>query len=583
MSKQLQQAIRLIKEGQKQQGRQLLAEILKREPKHELAWLWLAGVVDSDEQRRHCLKQVLAINPNNTHAQQGLARLPQKVKVRRLVKQPAPISQLQPAPAEEETPLERLQWPVSAPPILPEPTSPSSRTVWLNPDNLRARVTALFEDAVVVANPDSATLKEIETSLQQGSFSASLLGQKLKAVPLDAITSVTSNKHHSKVNIYYQLGQKAQYLNVPFATQESRDEFFAALQARLGPKFEAEVKEFNIFQAMITPLLVLGVLILATYLCHGAALEAAAGVEPEIRGRRQLLKLVAAWAITLLGPTGILILGVILGALILFWMFSRMVTPPVMMKLVPAKTPRPVKSKAEMVAVPTPASTPLPPAPKQTPMTSPVPKPAPAPLPAPSRSPAPPRSRLSLATVIRFVLITVVAVVLSLATLVGTWYWSLPPSFPGLIEGGTALDLSGRNLTSADLEALSLDQVPQENLVTVDFSRNQLTTLPAEIGSFKNVESLYIKENQLTTLPPEIGQLSTLTNLHLNVNQITALPPEIGQLTNLEYLDLQSNKLKTLPPEIGRLPKLKTLNVQFNYNIQLPPEIEQKPGLYIYR
>jgi Leucine-rich repeat (LRR) protein len=327
----------------------------------------------------------------------------------------------------------------------------------------------------------------------------------------------------------------------------------------------------------------LGVIVLATYLCHGAALEAAAGIEPEIRGRRQLLKLVAAWVITLLGPTGILILGVILGALILFWMCSRMLTPPVITSLVPAKTPQPVKSKAEPAAAPNLPISPLPQTPKQASITAPALKPAPLPPPTRSPSPAPPQIRLSWATVVRFIAITLVALALSLIALVGILYWNLPPSFPGLIEAGTALDLSGRNLTSADLEGLSLDEAPQENLVTVDLSRNQLTTLPAEIGSLRNIKFLYIKENQLTTLPPEIGQLSNLTTLHLGSNQLTTLPPEIGQLTKLEELYLTDNQLKTLPPEIGRLPNLKTLNVQFNYNIHLPPEIEHKPDLYIYR
>lgn len=45
MSDELQQAITLIKSGDKQNGRRLLAEILKAEPRNEQAWLWMSSVV----------------------------------------------------------------------------------------------------------------------------------------------------------------------------------------------------------------------------------------------------------------------------------------------------------------------------------------------------------------------------------------------------------------------------------------------------------------------------------------------------------------------------------------------------------
>lgn len=71
----LQRAIELIKSGDKQTGRQLLVEILKAEPTNEIAWLWMSNVVATDEQRYDCLRQVLAINPNNQVARKGLEKL----------------------------------------------------------------------------------------------------------------------------------------------------------------------------------------------------------------------------------------------------------------------------------------------------------------------------------------------------------------------------------------------------------------------------------------------------------------------------------------------------------------------------
>jgi hypothetical protein len=75
MSDKLQQAIALIKAGDKEQGGELLNEILLENPDVELAWLWRSGVVQDDEERAYCLQQVLALNPDNEVAKKGIATL----------------------------------------------------------------------------------------------------------------------------------------------------------------------------------------------------------------------------------------------------------------------------------------------------------------------------------------------------------------------------------------------------------------------------------------------------------------------------------------------------------------------------
>jgi len=78
MSTKFQQAVEAIKAGDKATGGRLLGEVLRADPQNETAWLWMSSVIDSAEHRRDCLKRVLAINPNNTVAQRGLAGLEQK-------------------------------------------------------------------------------------------------------------------------------------------------------------------------------------------------------------------------------------------------------------------------------------------------------------------------------------------------------------------------------------------------------------------------------------------------------------------------------------------------------------------------
>lgn len=74
----LEQGIQFAREGKRKEAYQILSEYVKLDPQNEQAWLWLSGVVDKPEFTRACLERVLAINPQNSQAQQGLKWLAAK-------------------------------------------------------------------------------------------------------------------------------------------------------------------------------------------------------------------------------------------------------------------------------------------------------------------------------------------------------------------------------------------------------------------------------------------------------------------------------------------------------------------------
>ena len=71
----LRQGIAAAQAGRTQEARQALLRVTELDDRNEQAWLWLSGVVASFEERRVCLENVLAVNPQNTHAQKGLCWL----------------------------------------------------------------------------------------------------------------------------------------------------------------------------------------------------------------------------------------------------------------------------------------------------------------------------------------------------------------------------------------------------------------------------------------------------------------------------------------------------------------------------
>jgi hypothetical protein len=69
------EAIKKQREGKKAEARALLEKATEIDQNNEKAWLWLSAVVDSPEDQRVCLENVLFLNPDNENAKRGLAVL----------------------------------------------------------------------------------------------------------------------------------------------------------------------------------------------------------------------------------------------------------------------------------------------------------------------------------------------------------------------------------------------------------------------------------------------------------------------------------------------------------------------------
>lgn len=78
----LREGIELAREGNKAEAREKFQQVVELDDKNEKGWFWLASVVETDEERRVCLSNVLFINPNNERAQKIMAQLEAKEKQR---------------------------------------------------------------------------------------------------------------------------------------------------------------------------------------------------------------------------------------------------------------------------------------------------------------------------------------------------------------------------------------------------------------------------------------------------------------------------------------------------------------------
>jgi tetratricopeptide (TPR) repeat protein len=107
------QAATALKAQQNNEARALLVEALRLNPRHEQAWLALASVLTDMHQAIDCLKRVLALNPNNSTAQEWLdfatQELARQEVVQELKAEPTPAEPLENLPGDDEPrPVPRL-------------------------------------------------------------------------------------------------------------------------------------------------------------------------------------------------------------------------------------------------------------------------------------------------------------------------------------------------------------------------------------------------------------------------------------------------------------------------------------------
>ena len=94
------QGITLARRGQNDKAREMFNLALVTDPRNENAWLWLSTVAVDDAEKEDCLRQVLALNPQNVNAANEL----QKISEKRRSELSAKVAALSAARSAIETP-----------------------------------------------------------------------------------------------------------------------------------------------------------------------------------------------------------------------------------------------------------------------------------------------------------------------------------------------------------------------------------------------------------------------------------------------------------------------------------------------
>ncbi|MFX1516438.1 MAG: leucine-rich repeat domain-containing protein [Promethearchaeota archaeon] len=147
----------------------------------------------------------------------------------------------------------------------------------------------------------------------------------------------------------------------------------------------------------------------------------------------------------------------------------------------------------------------------------------------------------------------------------------LPPTVSSLAYLNSLIVKNNRLHTlPEEIGDISKDKPWEMSIYHMDFSDNDLSTLPATLGNLSSLDRLLVRGNNIETLPEEIGNLQSLFELDLADNKLKYLPKSLGKLSYLNNLNLRSNQLLTLPKELGQLHKLQFLDASYNNLTGLP-------------
>ena len=106
----------------------------------------------------------------------------------------------------------------------------------------------------------------------------------------------------------------------------------------------------------------------------------------------------------------------------------------------------------------------------------------------------------------------------------------------------------------------------------VNLDRNELETLPAEIGALTGLKWLRLNSNRLSELP-DLSSLKSLRRVYLRGNRFTAVPETLSRLPALTDIDISENPVGEIPEWLARREGLESLSFSRTAVRKLPEDL----------
>uniref|UniRef100_A0A6I8QN14 Leucine-rich repeat-containing protein 40 n=2 Tax=Xenopus tropicalis TaxID=8364 RepID=A0A6I8QN14_XENTR len=121
------------------------------------------------------------------------------------------------------------------------------------------------------------------------------------------------------------------------------------------------------------------------------------------------------------------------------------------------------------------------------------------------------------------------------------------------------------NLGFNKISSISLNLCMLLKLTHIDMRNNVLTSLPSEMEAMTRLQSVILSFNRFKHFPDVLYRIPTLETILISSNQIGSIDPtQLIKMTKLSTLDLQNNDLLQIPPALGNCESLRALHLEGN-------------------
>ncbi|XP_054452498.1 leucine-rich repeat-containing protein 40 [Anoplopoma fimbria] len=137
---------------------------------------------------------------------------------------------------------------------------------------------------------------------------------------------------------------------------------------------------------------------------------------------------------------------------------------------------------------------------------------------------------------------------------------SIPPRLVELLTSLSDINLGFNRLTCCSPDVCKFLQ-----LMHIDLRNNQLKDLPSEMKNLTKLCSIILNYNRFKAFPEVLYRIVTLETVLLGNNQVNEVDPHrLIKLIHLSTLDLSNNDLQNIPPELGLCASLRCLSLEGN-------------------
>ncbi|KAL7396758.1 hypothetical protein ABVT39_011295 [Epinephelus coioides] len=124
-----------------------------------------------------------------------------------------------------------------------------------------------------------------------------------------------------------------------------------------------------------------------------------------------------------------------------------------------------------------------------------------------------------------------------------------------------------------------------KTLKLVEYSEKQADHIPDELfdaAAGESVSTVNFSKNQLTSIPPRLVEfLSSLSDINLGFNRLTCFSPDVCKFPKLMHIDLRNNQLSDLPSDMKNLTKLRSIILSCNRFKSFPEVLYEVVSLEI--